>query len=228
MNLSLNSLINTVLKQIITFFGKVGSGVLKETQNEGNYTIDFTAKPTKGIAKLTGYKSVEYLSEGKILANGAFLPDRFTTVNTKKKEIKRVVYTFDHDKKTITRTEHKEKKVSQFSFVSFVSGVHKYKLQIKDKTKEIAYVKNDYLTLVRNARFFKIGAIPYLDQKKTSSLHLTYTDGKIFRFQTKTKDSEYSVEMQTDEYGLLNANTYKSFKFGKAYIKAVKTTVKVQ
>jgi hypothetical protein len=212
---------------LITFFGKVGSAVLHEKQNDGNYTIDFVAKPTKGIGKLTGYKSVEYISQGRILANGKFLPDVFTEINTKKKEIKKVVYTFDHEAKSITRHEHKEKKVAQYSFVNFVSGVHKYKLEVKDKSKEIEYVPNDYLTLVRNARFYKVGEIKYLDQKKTSSLKLSYTNGSLIRFQTKTKDSDYSVEMLTDEYGLLSANTYKSFKFGKAYIKATKTTVKV-
>lgn len=212
---------------LITLFGKVGSGILQEKIYDGNYTIDFVAKPTKGIAKLTGYISVEYISQGKILPNGEFLPDMFTVLNIKKKEKKKVIYIYHHDRKSITRTEHKEKKVSQFSFVNFISGVHKYKLKVKDKTKEIAYVRNDYLTLVHNAHFFKLGKIKYLDQKKTSSLALTYIKKNLFRFQTKTKDSGYSVEMQTDSYGLLNADTYKSFKFGTAYIKATKTTVKV-
>lgn len=211
----------------ITLFGKVGSGVLKETQKDGNYTIDFISKPTKSIETLSGYKSVEYISKGRILSNGAFRPDTFTELHIKRKETKKVVYIYHHDNKSITKKTHSEKKISKFSFVNFVTGQKKYKLKRKDSSKEIAYAADDYLTLVRNARLYKLGKIKFLGQKKTSSLKLTYAKDNLFRFETKTKDSHYSVEMQTDEYGLKSANTYKSFKFGKAYIKTIKTTVKV-
>jgi len=213
----------------VGLYGKIGHGEVREKHEKNRYTINFTAKPTSFIADLSGIIFIEYQSIGKINKKGVFIPERFTTVLTEADKKKKTVYIYDHLKKSIVKKTHIEKKVEDATIDSLLfDAAKKAKTKIIEKITTIQYVPNDYLTLIKNARFLKKGNVQYLDQNRTDSLNILGISGENYKVKIKTKEKQYFLELQNDIYGLKKAKTLKSLEFGDADLKAIKMNIEFE
>jgi len=208
----------------VGLYGNVGQGILKETHNNSDYSIKFTAKPTSLISDLSGINSIEYKSIGSIDANGIFIPKSFVTIIVEDDKKERTSYIFHHLQKYITKNVHTEEKVESVASLIF-DGIEKKHTKITDKTEKIKYVSDDYLTLIKNVNYLKKGDINYLDQNSTDSLSLLSAEKNLFKIKIDTKDSKYLLELQNDIYGLTKAKTLKSLEMGNADLKTIKMKV---
>ena len=213
----------------VGLYGNIGHGIVKETHSKNRYTIHFTAKPTSLVSDLSGIHFVEYQSFGTISSNGVFIPETFISIITKDDKKEKITYIYNHLKKFILKKVRTEKKVQDATIDSLLFDASKTKhIQIINKTKKIKYVANDYLTLIKNAKFLKKGLIEYLDQNSTNSLNLLSTRKEKFKIKIKTKKNKYLLELQNDIYGLVKAKTLKSLEFGNADLKAIKMNIRFE
>jgi hypothetical protein len=210
----------------VGLYGDIGHGVIKERHDNHKYTIHFTAKPTSLITDISGIVFVEYQSQGVISPKGVFIPEIFTSIITEDDKKEKIVYIYNHVKKYIVKKVHIEKQVDKSVIDSVFGDVsQKRHIQIINKSKKIKYVSNDYLTLIKNARFLEKGAIEYLDQNSTNSLKLLSKQGDRYKIKIKSKDDKYLLEMQNDIYGLVKAKTLNSLALGDADLKAIKMKI---
>ncbi|WP_169302262.1 hypothetical protein [Sulfurimonas autotrophica] len=210
----------------VTLYGKIGSASYKEVKNGKNYGLFLNAKPTSFIRAVSGIKKVQYKSIGHIAPDGRYIPVFFSELTLKRHEKKQISYFCNAEKMSITKKTHIEKKVLSIDVKHLFSKKRQYHTEIEDKSKEIDYADNDYLTLMKNISLFKKGEIKYMDQKKTNKLYLISKEKNFYKIKVAKKKKKYFIALKTDCYGLLEAETYKSFKFGNAYIKTVNTSVK--
>jgi hypothetical protein len=210
----------------VGMYGNIGQGVVKELHDKHNYSIKFTAKPTSFISDLSGINSIEYKSVGSINSKGLFVPHSFVTIIVEDDKKESTSYLYNHKERYIVKKVHTEEQVEDESVDALVfGGTDKKHTKITDKTNKIKYVSNDYLTLIKNVGFLQEGAIEYLDQNSTDSLHLISSEKNLFKIKIKTKEDNYLLELKNDIYGLVKAKTLKSLEMGNADLKAIKMKI---
>ena len=93
------------------FFGKMGEAKTSiKVDANNNYTIHIKAYATGFASSISGGLTETYISKGKVI-DGKFRPNTFSKATVENNKKKYYFYTFDYNKKQITKEYRREKKV---------------------------------------------------------------------------------------------------------------------
>ncbi len=164
----------------VSMFGKVGYIDLNLNEKFNKYTIKMVAKTTGTAAKLTGDRLETYVSKGTIV-DSKYIPELFIKVKKTNRKTRTQTYTFNHDEKTITLVEEKEKLISSTEFNPMSFKIEQKESIKKTKNTKIMdkYVPDDVLSSFMNTtnhlnkqHSYKLEAIGAHNDKKDVNLYL--------------------------------------------------------
>jgi len=212
----------------ISLYGKVAEAdvVLKEDLEKGIYKMKITASSVGLVKTLTSNRVDTFVSEGKI-KSGVYSPDKFTKTVTKNGYLKRIVYTFDHEKRKILKETYVEKleDVSYYD-IAKVKMVTKEKLVKSSKKKYLDMNENDFISLYLNLSSgnLKSGEISYVDQKDSDAVSLINQNS----FVVSKNDAEdiYRINISSDKSLFFAKAVAVDIGFyGDAYVKKVSENI---
>lgn len=143
--------VTTRYKVMLSLFGKVGEAAITIAERGDEYRMIVEDYATGLAANISGNERDRFVSRGHII-KGRYVSDTLELYQTNKTTRESNVYVFDHDAKTVTRYQDKNKTVTERRFDPMKIGfVTKTRQEITQKVKVLDfYSYYDALSVVLN------------------------------------------------------------------------------
>lgn len=139
----------------VTFslFGKIGEANINMECDKGRYHLHADGRLT-GLAASVGKNLKESHDSYGTIVDGLFVPERYVRVRIKEGRRDETVYTFDSERREITKRRVRERAVLRSHFdIATMSAVQETEIETSDTTELLPYyAKNDLLSLLFNVR----------------------------------------------------------------------------
>lgn len=143
--------VTTRYKVMLSLFGKVGEAKITIAERGNEYRMIVEDYATGLAANISGNERDRFVSRGHIV-EGRYISDTFELYQTNNTTRESNVYVFDHDAKTVTRYQDKNKTVTESRFDPMKIGfVTKTRQEITQKGKVLDFYSSyDALSVVLN------------------------------------------------------------------------------